>query len=97
MIPGTILPLIRRAIVDLLHDIGSQQNDAVIAHMLNDLGHRVARRDVVDQLRWLADAGLVTIEEIEPFVLAEIRPDGSDVAEGRLRIDGVSRLRTGAS
>ena len=88
-------PLVRRAILDLLNDIGGPQNDDVIARLLVGLGHRVARRDVAAELAWLETNGLVSTEAVGPFTVAEITPDGSDAAEGNLRIDGVHRHRTG--
>jgi hypothetical protein len=91
-----IAPLVRRAILDLLEDIGGEQNDEVLAILLNGLGHRVARRDVAECLVWLsAVRELVKLEELGPYFVASILPDGRDVASGRLSIDGVSRHKTG--
>jgi hypothetical protein len=97
MIPGPILPIVRRAILDLLNDIGGEHNDDTLATLLNGIGHRVARRDVAEQLRWLAEPGdeLIAIEELGPYVAARILSDGRDVAEGRLIVEGVSRFKTG--
>ena len=94
-LPAIIQPVVRRAILDLLNDIGGQQNDDVIARLLTGLGHRIARRDVAAELRWLAHQKLVTIEEVGPFLVAEIQPDGTDLSEGRLSVEGVHRHRTG--
>lgn len=94
-LPAIIQPVVRRAILDLLNDIGGPQNDDVIARLLIGLGHRVARRDVAAELAWLADQQLVTTEAIGPFTVAEIAPDGVDVSDGNLRIDGIHRHRTG--
>jgi hypothetical protein len=58
----------------------------------------VARRDVADQLLWLAqDDGckLITIEKLGPYIVARILADGRDVAEGRLAVEGVSKFKTG--
>lgn len=102
MIPAAILPLIRRAILDLLNDAGGEHNDDVLTMLLVQLGHRVARRDVREQLVWLAGneiAGdgsrLVQVEELGPYMVARILPDGRDVAEGRLIVEGVWRHKTG--
>ena len=98
MIPAVILPVIRRAILDLLTDIGGEHNDDTLSMLLVQLGHRVARRDVADQLRWLADDGeapLVKVELLGPYLVARALPDGRDVAEGRLIVEGVSRHKTG--
>ncbi|QCI93241.1 hypothetical protein [Novosphingobium sp. EMRT-2] len=95
MIPAAIVPLIRRAILDLLNDIGGEQNDDVLAMLLAQLGHRIARRDVADQLRWLAEQKLIASEELGPFIVARILVDGRDIAEGRLVVEGVWRHKTG--
>jgi len=93
--PSAILEIIRRAILDLLDQIGGEHNDDVIARMLAGLGHRIARREVREQLLWLKGQGLVSAEEIGPFLVARVLPDGRDVAAGSLAIDGVSRHKTG--
>lgn len=96
MIPAIILPVIRRAILDLLNDIGGEHNDDVLTQLLVQLGHRVARRDVAEQLAWLADeAQLIRVEDLGPYKVARILADGRDAAEGRLLVDGVSRFKTG--
>jgi hypothetical protein len=95
MIPAAILPLIRRAILDMLNDIGGEQNDDVLTILLAELGHRVARRDVAEQMHWLAEQKLVAVEDLPPFVVARILADGRDIAEGRLVVTGVWRHKTG--
>ena len=95
MIYAAFIPIIRRAILDLLHDIGGEHSDQELTLLLNELGHRVARRDVASELRWLAEQQFITLEECKPLLVAEILPDGSDIAEGRLRDDNISRHRTG--
>lgn len=90
-----IAPVVRRAILDLLDDIGGEQNDDVLAILLNGLGHRVARRDVEDCLVFLATEKLVTLEKLGPYAVSSILPDGRDVAAGRLKIDGISQHKTG--
>ncbi|HEX8224502.1 MAG TPA: hypothetical protein VF605_11860 [Allosphingosinicella sp.] len=95
-----LLPFIRRAILDLLNDAGGEHNDEVLAMLLVQLGHRIARRDVREQLRWLATAGgddcqLVALETLDPYLVARIRPDGRDVADGRLLVDGIWKHKTG--
>jgi hypothetical protein len=91
-----IAPLVRRAILDLLEDVGGEQNDEVLALLLNGLGHRVARRDVADQISWMAaNHKLVSFEELGPYIVTRILADGRDVATGRLVIEGISRHKTG--
>jgi hypothetical protein len=90
-----IAPLVRRAILDLMADVGGEQNHSVLTLLLNDLGHRVAERDVRAELLWLADAKLIVIEELAHYTTARILTDGRDVADGRYHVDGVSRHKTG--
>lgn len=95
MIPNAILPLVRRAILDLLDDIGGEQNDDVLALLLAQVGHRIARRDVAEQMRWLASENLIAIEDLGPFLVGRILADGRDISQGRLVVDGVWRHKTG--
>lgn len=90
-----VAPVVRRAILDLLNDIGGEQNDDVLQMMLGRLGHRVARRDVRDALQFLSEEGLIEAEQLAQFWVARILADGRDVAEGRLVIKGVHRFKTG--
>lgn len=96
MISEVIAPVVRRAVLDFLDDVGGEHNDDVLTLQLNALAHRVARRDVRQLLQWLGERGLVELEELGPYLVAEITPDGRDVAAGNLRVDGVSRHKTGA-
>lgn len=89
-----INPIIRRAILDFMSEIGGEQSDDTLTLLLKQRGHPVARRTVAEQLRWLADAGLVSIEDADPFLLAQILPDGEDVAAGHFFFDGVHRHGT---
>ena len=95
MIAPVIQPLVRRAILDLLEDVGGEHNDDVLSVVMAELGHRVARRDVRTELTWLAERNLVKLTEGTGYIVAEIEADGRDVSRGRLTIDGVSRHRTG--
>jgi hypothetical protein len=79
----------------MLNDIGGEQNDDVLMIMLAQLGHRIARRDVAEQMRWLAEQKLIAVEDLGPFVVGRILADGRDIAEGRLVVTGVWRHKTG--
>lgn len=95
MIPPVILPVVRRAILDLLEEIGGEHNHDTLTSLLRQLGHRVAARDVAAQLGWLSEQGLVHAEPLGPYTVARIRADGRDVATGQLTVDGVDRHKTG--
>ena len=95
MIPEPILPLVRRAILDLLNDAGGEQTDDAPPLLPPRPAPRAARRDIGAQLDWLAERGLVAMETLGPFRVARILADGRDIAEGRLTVDGVWRHKTG--
>jgi len=95
VIPAIALPVVRRAILDLLEEIGGEHNHDELTMLLRQLGHRVAGRDVAEQLLWLGGVGLVKAEVLGTFTVARILTDGRDVATGQLTYDGVSRHRTG--
>lgn len=86
---------VRRAILDLMTDIGGEHNHVELTLLLNEAGQRVAHRDVKDQLAWLAERNLIKIEPLGNFVAARVLEDGRDVADGRLRVDGVAIYKTG--
>lgn len=94
MISSVLLPLVRRAILDLVQDTGGEMNDDVITVLLNRIGHRVARREVRQEMIWLGAHGLLKTYELDTFLIASSTPDGRDIAKGVLRVDGVSRHRT---
>lgn len=96
MIAAIILPVIRRAILDFMDAIGGEQSDDTLALQLQQLGHRIARRDVADQMRWLGEQGLIEVEQLGPYLVGRVLPDGVDAAGGRLSIDGLGRHKTGA-
>lgn len=95
MIAPILIPIIRRAILDLVEDTGGELNDEMITILLNELGHRVARGDVLGEMRWCVDAGLLIGSLVKPYYVARASHMGRDVANGVLRHDGVSRHKTG--
>lgn len=90
-----IRALVRRAILDLVDDVGGELTDEVVTISLNELGHRIARAQVRDEIMWLAGENLLTGTEQGPFLVVRSTSTGRDVAQGLLRIDGVSRHKTG--
>lgn len=95
MMPEAIRPLVRRAILDLLFDVGGEHNDDYLTVLLKQLGHRVARDDVAEQLRWLGDQGYVALDLVGPFLTARILSKGRDIADGSKVVEGVWRHKTG--
>jgi hypothetical protein len=95
VISPRVVALVRRAILDLVEDTGGELNDEVLTILLNELGHRVARLDVRNEIDWLAGEGLLIVEELEAFKVVRSTVNGRDVANGLLRYEGVSRHKTG--
>ena len=68
-------------------------SDDMLLAALDSLSHSVSLTRVRSELRWLEQAGLVTVTEIDGGVAAKLTDRGLQVAEGRERVDGVGRLR----
>ena len=90
-----IAPLVRRAILDLLADIGGDHSHVELTVLLNELGHRLAARDAKEQILWLDGQGLLIAEEMAHYTTARATSDGREVAAGRLVLPGVSPHKTG--
>lgn len=90
-----IASVVRRAILDLLEDIGGEHNDQELQLLLNSLGHRLSRANVQATILWLQVAGLVKAEMVGPFSVCSILPAGRDVAQGLEVAEGISRHKTG--
>lgn len=88
----------RLAILRLLAEAdGYSLNSSILRDLLEGrCGHRVSR-DVVDtELDWLAEQGLVDVENLEIVRVASITRRGDDVAHGRAKATGVKRPSPGA-
>ena len=68
-------------------------NSSVLTNLLDKLGHSATRDQVKTELRWLAEQGLLTLDEAGSVLVATLTERGQDVAEGRARVDGVQRPR----
>lgn len=68
-------------------------NSSVLVALLEKLGHVMTRDQVKTELRWLAEQGLLTVEEAGSVIVATLEERGQDVAEGRARVDGIQRPR----
>lgn len=75
----------------LLEMPGYRANSSVLAGMLHQLGHAATRDQVKTELRWLAEQGLITLEEVVSVLVCTLHERGQDVADGRAVVDGVAR------
>lgn len=87
----------RLAVLELLAEApGYSHNDAVLRSALAACGLPVSADALRGDLAWLAEQGLVGVEEIGGVRVARLRERGEDVAAGRAECPGVARPRPGA-
>ncbi len=76
----------------LVEQIAYKANSSVLTMRMDQLGHCVSRDATKGHLAWLAERGLVKLEEPVPGVLVgTLTERGHDVARGRAIVPGVSR------
>jgi len=71
-------------------------NEYVLRGVLEEFGHIVGTDRLRADLDWLAEQGLVTVEEVGAVIVASITARGADVADGRTRVHGVKLPEPGA-
>ena len=70
---------------------GYAANESVLSDGVNAMGFRVGRDRVKTAIAWLAEQGLVAVEEVEHMSVAILSQRGLDAAEGRIVVPGVKR------
>ena len=70
---------------------GGKANSYVLASGLRSMGHDCSQDQVETDAAWLAEQGLVKVEELESVRIVQLRSRGADVAAGRARVPGVKR------
>lgn len=75
---------------------GYSHNDGVLRAGLAAVGHAVSADALRGDLAWLAEQGLVAVEEVGEVRVARLTERGEDVAAGRAGCPGVARPRPGA-
>lgn len=79
-----------------LIDAGGSLNDSIFQDCLDRYAPgRVSRDQVKTHMSWLAEQGLVTIENLGSCMVANLTGRGQDVAEGRSSVPGVKKPRIG--
>lgn len=68
-------------------------NSSVLTGLLDYYAHRVSRDQVDSYIAWLAEQGLVEVEDLKVVRVVTITNRGLDVAEGRVVVPGVRRPR----
>jgi len=79
----------------LLRALADQQgytaNEALLTEFARARGHVATRDQIRGDLTWLAEQGLVSVEEIGDLMIAKVTRRGDDVANGRVTHPGVKR------
>ncbi|MCB1832083.1 MAG: ArsR family transcriptional regulator [Geminicoccaceae bacterium] len=70
---------------------GYSANDSMLADCLRSIGHNPSRDQVRGDIAWLAEQGLLTVDEIASIMLATVTERGGDCAAGRVIVPGVKR------
>ncbi|QHM71657.1 ArsR family transcriptional regulator [Mixta intestinalis] len=83
----------RLVILRSLMDCNNEANESILQDCLDAYGHNVSRDLVRGLIDWLAEQGLVTVENLSGFYVVTITGRGQDVAEGRAKVSGVKRPR----
>ena len=73
--------------------VSYRSNSSVLSTLMHQMGHTMTRDQVKTELRWLAEQGLLSLEEAGSVIVATLEERGQDVAEGRARVDGIARPR----
>lgn len=85
---------IRLVILRILNEMPTYRaNSSVLCIALDRYGHSCGRDQVKTELYWLQEQGLLTIEIMEPVLVATLVERGQDVAAGRVIVPGVKRPR----
>ena len=87
---------LRLAVLQILSaDADYAHNELVLSSALAQLGHGVSRDNLRTELAWLAEQGLVSIEDVSGIQVARLLGRGQDVAKGVAQAPGVARPQPG--
>jgi hypothetical protein len=75
----------------LAEDKGYALNTSVLQDALCAIGHCVSRDEVETQAAWLAEQGLVEVNQVGPVTVVKLTGRGADAAMGRATVPGVKR------
>lgn len=87
-----IRPDQRLVILRLLSELPAYtSNSSVIAQLLSQFGHAMSRDQVKTEIWWLAEQGLLEVDEAESVLVVKLTERGADVVAGRTRVPGVKK------
>ena len=87
---------VRLAVLQVLEqDAQYAHNETVLQAALSALGHGVSADRLRSELAWLAEQGLLVVEDAGGLQVAKLTRRGGDAAMGRASVPGVARPRPG--
>ncbi len=92
----TLRPHLRIAILKCLARKEVQSytlNDSILHQLVDGYGLTVTRDQVRTEICWLRDQGMVTVRDLEGFLVAGLTDSGLDIAEGRGSHPAIQRAR----
>lgn len=75
----------------LLGAAGFRANDSVLTDASRQVGFSLPRDRVKTEIAWLAEQGLVTVEQLSHLQVVTLTQRGQDAAEGHATVPGVRR------
>jgi len=86
----------RLVLLKALESAAQYRANAYLLRRFSDsLGHVVSADRIEQDLAWLAEQGLVTVEKTLEVTVATLTARGQDVATGRARVPGVQQPAPG--
>lgn len=83
---------LRLTVLRTLHEDSDYQiNESLLRDAIKPFGFAPSRDALRAQIRWLEEAGLVTVEDLGQILVARLTVRGADVATGVAQIDGIKR------
>lgn len=70
-----------------------RSNSSVIHTVLHQFGHSPSRDSVRAELAWLAEQGLVKLDDAGAVLVVTLTERGADVASGHAVVPGISKPR----
>lgn len=82
----------RRLILEILARApGNEAQAGILDTLLSERRLRTPRAELLKELDWLHDQGLVTVERVGPLTVATATQAGLDVAAGEVTVEGIAR------
>lgn len=85
--------MMRFVMLRLVNGTPRNTNSSVLSMQLNSAGYPNTKDQTKSEIRWLEQAGLLEVEEVESVLIVSITERGEDVANGLSKVDGIAYMR----